>query len=159
MATSRTKELHIPPEFSGAAQLILYTRYGDPRQPGWENKWMTLWTVREQFPWFPKRKIYLHKHFRPLLEKAFKTLSVLGLQEEIQTFDGSFHIRNIRGSKAVLSVHSWGAAIDLNARLNPLGSSGAWSEAFINTMTRSNIFCGQNWQGRKDPMHFAMVDG
>lgn len=159
MAASRKKELHIPPEFSGAAQLVLYTRYGDPRKPGWENKWMTLWTVQEHFPWFPKKRIYLHKHFKPLLENAFTALSVAGLQEEIQTFDGAFHIRNIRGSRAVLSVHSWGAAIDLNARLNPLGSSGQWSEAFLDIMTRHHIYPGQLWHGRKDPMHFAMVDG
>lgn len=159
MATSRKRELHIPIEFSGPAQLVLYTRYGDPRRPGWENKWMTAWPVREDFPWFPKRTVYLHKHFRPILTDAFRALQSEGLHAEIHSFDGAFNIRNIRGSRSVLSVHSWGAAIDLNAKTNPLGSTGDWSDEFIEVMTRNDVYCGQSWQGRKDPMHFSMVNG
>ena len=39
------EELVLPPEFSGPAQLILYTRYGDPREVGWEHKWIVNWHV------------------------------------------------------------------------------------------------------------------
>jgi hypothetical protein len=138
---------------------LLFTRYGDPRDAGFEQKWITEWFVQEKFPWFPKREMVIHKHFRPLLEQAFRDLAVLGLQDEIKTFDKAYNRRYIRGSKAVLSVHSWGAAIDLNARENPLGSTGNWSREFIEVMVNNHIFCGQNWIGRKDPMHFAMVNG
>jgi hypothetical protein len=159
MAESINQQLHIPPEFSGPAQLILYTRYGDPRESGWENKWMTVYPVQETFPWFPNKRIYLHKHFWPLLQQAFKDLMQRGLHHEIKTFDDGYHLRNIRGSSCVLSVHSWGAAIDLNSRENPMGSNGLWSPGFIEIMTANQIFCGQNWSARKDPMHFALVDG
>lgn len=148
-----------PLEFSGAAQLILYTRYGDPRDPGFELKWLTAWEVQQAHPWFPKRRLYLHKHFWPLLDAAFTALGAHNLQGEIRTFDSGFNIRNVRGSRSVLSVHSWGAAIDLNSKENPLASEGGWSAAFLEVMKEANIFCGQLWQGRKDPMHFAMVDG
>ncbi|RYZ53720.1 MAG: M15 family peptidase [Sphingobacteriales bacterium] len=153
------KSVPVPPAFSGPAQLMLFTRYGDPRDVGFEQKWITEWFVQEQFPWFPKRDISVHKHFKPFLEHAFRDLAVLGLHEQIRSCDKAFHIRPIRGSKEVLSVHSWGCAVDLNVRENPLGSSGNWSKEFIEVMVNSNIFCGQNWIGRKDPMHFAMVNG
>ncbi|MBL7717436.1 MAG: M15 family metallopeptidase [Flavipsychrobacter sp.] len=152
-------KLELPIEFSGPAQLLLYTRYGDPREPGWENKWITTWDVRERFPWFPRREILIHKHFRPMLESAMKDLVLYNLYHEIRTFDGCFKLRNIKGSRSILSVHAWGAAIDLNSLENPNGSIGRWSEELIQVMVNNGIFCGQNWIGRKDPMHFAMVNG
>lgn len=90
---------------------------------------------------------------------AFARLQQLNLHTEIKTFDGCFNIRLVRGSKSVYSIHSWGCAIDLNAADNPLASAGKWSADFISVMVNSNIYCGQNWLGRKDPMHFALVNG
>ena len=159
MATPNNDNLTLPPEFSGKAQLILFTRYGDPRDAGWENKWVNDWHIRQSFPWFPQDTIRIHKHFRPLLEEAFTALSANDLHREIKTFDGCYQIRTIGDSNTVLSVHSWGAGIDLNARENPIGSQGVWSDSFINIISNHNIFCGQSWTGRKDPKHFAMVDG
>lgn len=159
MATNDKNNIVLPVDFSGPAQFILYTRYGDPRKTGFEQKWIVPWDIRQHFPWFPKRTIYVHKHFKNMLEAAFAELFILNLQEEIKTFDGAYAIRKLRGSKGVLSVHSWGAGIDLNADDNPLGSAGRWSEAFIAVMKKHDICCGQEWSGRKDPMHFAMVDG
>jgi hypothetical protein len=155
----RLKNISPPIEFSGASQLLLYTRYGDPRKKGWDKKWITEWHVHVNFPWFPTDNILIHKHFRPILEQAFEALELAGVHQEIKTFNGGFDVRNIRGSKAVLSVHSWGAAIDLNAKQNPLGSMGTWSDKFIRTMVRNEIYCGQKWKDRKDPMHFSMVNG
>lgn len=145
--------------FAAPAQQILYHSYGDPRLPGWEARWMTLWRIRQQFPWFPKEALYLHKDFKPLLESALGRLQAAGLHHEIKTCEGAFNIRHVRGSYSVLSVHSWGAAVDLNARTNPLGSEGRWTPEFLAAMTAARVFCGQLWTGRKDPMHFAMVNG
>jgi hypothetical protein len=152
-------EIILPPEFSGEAQLILYTRYGDPRIMGWEHKWITPWHVKDHFKWFPVAIIQIHKHFKTLLEQAFTTLEEHKLHREIRNFDGCFEIRNVTGSTDVLSTHSWGAAIDLNATENPVASAGAWSHAFISIMQQHHIFCGQSWDGRKEPMHFSMVNG
>lgn len=156
---AKTQNLNVPPAFSGQGQLVLYTRYGDPREPGFEQKWMTIWELKNDFPWFPKKRIYIHKHFQPMLEAAFKEMSMLNLFSEIQTYDGCFNIRMVRGSRSVLSTHAWGAAIDLNAKENPLAGTGQWSAAFIAVMEKHGICCGQSWNGRKDPMHFAMVNG
>lgn len=145
--------------FGAPAQLHLYKKYGDPRSAGWEPRWMTLWPIRKDFAWFPQERIYLHKDFKPLLHAAFKQLEANGCYREIKTFDGCFNIRHVRGGYSVLSIHSWGAAIDLNARDNPIATAGKWSKTFIDTMQQHGLYCGQNWTGRKDPMHFAMVNG
>ncbi|XZF16135.1 M15 family metallopeptidase [Chitinophagaceae bacterium MMS25-I14] len=146
-------------DFSGSAQQLLYIRYGDPRLPGWQKKWMIRWEIRKDFSWFPAGSIYVHKDFKVQLGNAFRQLEVNKLHHEIKTFDGAFNIRYVRGSDVVLSVHSWGAAIDMNAAENPLGAAGKWSAAFLEAMLLNGVFCGQNWIGRKDPMHFALVNG
>lgn len=157
---SKTKEHHsMAIAFAAPAQTELYNRYGDPREQGWEEKWMILWNLQQQFPWFPKKTIYIHKDFKHLLQHAFADLYRQGLHTEIRTCDGCFNIRHVRGGYSVLSVHSWGAGMDLNARENPIGTQGQWSTAFIETMKRHHIYCGQEWTGRKDPMHFALVNG
>jgi hypothetical protein len=154
-----SSELSFPPKFSGAAQLQLFTRYGDPEAEGFAEKWITPWDVRKAFPWFPKQIIHIHKHYRPMLDDAFRALEMAALTDEIKSFDGGFDLRCIKGSNIVLSMHSWGCAIDMNAAQNPLGSEGTWSKAFLKVMADHLIFCGQEWTGRKDPMHFAMING
>jgi hypothetical protein len=152
-------DIVLPVEFSGDAQFILFNRYGDPRDTGWDNKWLTTWHVREAFSWFPQPLMLIHKHFWPLLASAFEDLQRSGLHKEIATFDGCYELRTITGGDKVLSTHCWGASIDLNALDNPIGSRGNWSLEFIEVMQQNNIFCGQVWDGRKDPMHFSMVNG
>lgn len=150
-------EIILPPEFSGSGQLLLFTRYGDPRTRGWESKWIQSWEVQNTYPWFPQKEINIHKDFKPLLNEAFKELEAKSIFAEIKSIHDCYCVRNIRGSD-VLSVHSWGAGIDMNAPENPLGSLGTWSETFIEIMSINGIFCGQTWEGRKNPMHFAMVN-
>jgi len=155
---TEANELKLPPAFSGPAQLVLYTRYDDPRSVGWEHKWITTWNVQMLHPWFPEREIKIHKHFRPLLHDAFFELEKLGLQNEIKSFFHCYQLFSLHESP-VLSVHSWGVAIDLNAKENPTGSIGRWSDDFIRVMLKNGIHCGQGWTGVREPMHFSMVDG
>ena len=145
--------------FSGTAQQILFNSYGDPCTKGWGTNWLMNWRIRKDFEWFPADTICVHNAFQPLLFNAFKQLEDLDLHSEINTFEEAFCIRFINGSTSVLSVHSWGAALDLNAEENPLGSNGIWSKEFISVMHQNGIYCGQRWDGRKDPMHFSMVNG
>jgi hypothetical protein len=152
------KNIVLPPEFSGPSQLLLFTRYGDPRKPGWDLKWINHWHPQVLLPWFPAEELRVHKHLQPLLEAAFLELKSLGLHTEIHAIQQCHKLEHIHDSP-VLSVHSWGAAIDLNAAENPSGSVGSWSKAFIDTMVRNGLYCGQNWTGKREPMHFAMVDG
>lgn len=150
--------IKLPPAFSGHAQLILFTRYGDPRVAGWASKWITTWQVQQLHPWFPAEEIKIHKHFWPMLQDAFLELERSGLQGEIRTFNCCYQLSHLCHSP-VLSVHSWGAAIDLNAGDNPKGTVGTWSDEFIKVMEKNGIYCGQKWTGTKEPAHFAMVGG
>jgi len=155
---TEANDIRLPSEFSGSAQFTLFTRYDDPRVAGWENKWIFSWKVQQLHPWFPANEIKVHKHFWPLLNDAFSALKKYGLYNEIKSCHRCYQLAQLPDSP-VLSVHSWGAAIDLNAKDNPLGSVGAWSEGFIKIMSDNGIYSGQNWTGNKEPMHFAMVDG
>jgi len=152
------RQLKLPLAFSGSAQLLLYTRYGDPRIPGWANKWITTWKVRDYFPWFPAEEIKVHKHFWPILKEAFIELSKTGLYKEIKTFNNCYELSYLCNSP-VLSVHSWGAAVDMNAEENPKGAIGTWSPEFIKVMEKYHICCGQTWNGNHNAMHFSMVEG
>jgi hypothetical protein len=157
--THDENSINLPQEFNAPAQILLYTRYGDPREQGWANKWITRWNVRERFPWFPVLDFEIHKHFKAHLENALTELVLYDLFTEIKTFDGCYHLRNAKSDNALMSLHAWGAAIDLNAADNPRGCLGKWSDRFLEIMSNNGIFCGQAWEGRKDPMHFAMVNG
>lgn len=155
---SERENLKLPPAFSGPAQLVLFTRYDDPRLPGWDNKWLTNWHVQQLHPWFPVKELKIHKHFLAMLQDAFLELERKGLHTEITTAHDCHKIAYLHDSP-VLSVHSWGAALDLNAIDNPMGTIGKWSSDFIDVMSKHGIHCGQRWTGVKEPMHFAMVDG
>ncbi len=159
MNYSTEHELLLANEFSGDTQQLLQNRYGDPRKKGWAKQWLYVWKVKNDFSWFPSATLYIHRHFYPKLKNAFIQLEQKGLHSEIKTLDEDYNIRYIHGSTYVLSLHSWGAAVDMNAVTNSLGSSGTWSKSFIDIMIQNDICCGQTWTGRKDPMHFAMING
>lgn len=145
----------LPVAFSEPAQLVLFTRYGDPRNKGWEEKWMTDWNVKKHFPWFPATHLYLHRHFKTQLESAFHEMDILGLTEEIGTVK-KCHQKNT-DSRGVLSVHYWGAGIDLQP-LHPTKPSKIWSSSFIEIMHENDIWCGQDLKKEKtNPYRFAMV--
>lgn len=149
----------LPAEFSGHAQFILYNRYGDPRVCGWENKWLNKWHIQERFPWFPESFIMIHKHFQAMLENAFKDLVLYDLYKDIISCAGCYEIRNTKSDTALLSLHAWGAAIDLCSTEQPSGTTSKWSADFLRIMVKNGIYCGEHWIERKDPMHFAMVNG
>lgn len=134
-------------------QMIL-AQYGDPGKE-YESRYMTVWKVGADYPWFPAQKIYCNKDFANQLAMAFRELYYAGVHSEIKTFDGCYVIRNTRGS-ALISLHSWGMAIDLNASLEKLGQTTThWSDAFIEIMRR-HVYWGGDYKGRKDPMHFSL---
>ena len=74
--------------------------------------------------------------------------------------DWGYCYREIRGSQTVLSNHSSGTAIDLNATKHPLGSAGTFSTvqvALIQALCKKyGMRWGGNYKGRKDEMHFEI---
>jgi len=139
----------LPVAFSEPGQFILYTRYGDPRSSGWEERWMNNWFLKDHFDWFPISHLYVHKHFKILLNNAFSELSILGLQNEISSLI-KCHYKS-RNKSGVLSLHHWGAAIEITPR-NSFKKYRRWSKPFIEIMEENDIH-----QSEVQPNVFSMV--
>lgn len=141
-----------------SAQDTLIQKYGPP-DTVYQRNHCRVWYPKKEFPWFPAEKIMINSDFCNMLVIALKSVETKGLQHEIEFFDGCYSYRKSR-TTAKLSLHSWAAAIDLNAAKEVLGQrTTRWSAAFINCFTDAGIFWGGNFHGTKDPMHFAMLDG
>jgi hypothetical protein len=74
--------------------------------------------ARQTIRWFQ-----CHRRLVGVFEAAFDELGRRGLEGAIKTWDGVFAFRAMRGDTH-LSVHTFGAAIDLNAATIPLGGPG-----------------------------------
>ena len=78
-----------------------------------------------------------------------------------QLDDWGFAFRMTRGSDKVLSNHSSGTAIDLNAIKHPLGKSNTFNihqRNIINLLiTKYGLAWGGNYKKRKDDMHFEIA--
>lgn len=103
-------------------------------------------------------RIFANKDMHPSLNQAFTNLIAAGVQGELSTFDGCFNVRWVRGCPGVLSYHSWGIAIDFNAKENPLGSAGKFSTKLVDCFRSAGFYWGGNFKHRPDPMHFEWVD-
>jgi hypothetical protein len=63
------------------------------------------------------------------------------------------YIRAATGTSAGVSRHAWGAAVDLNAPSNPIGSTGSQDERLVGVMEAWGFTWGGRWLV-PDPMHF-----
>jgi len=75
--------------------------------------------------------------------------------------DWGYAFRMTRGSDRVLSNHSSGTAIDLNAIKHPLGKANTFNKEqrnIINLLiTKYGLAWGGNYKKRKDDMHFEIA--
>jgi len=129
-----------------------YRRYGAPV----DEKNMILWDVPKELEIgvIPKR-IYCNKDMIEPLTKAFKNLIATGHVKEIKTWDGCFNIRNKRGTRDSMSLHSWGVAIDINAAWNALGKKPTLSAGLVKCFTDAGFDWGGLWT-KPDGMHFQL---
>jgi hypothetical protein len=104
----------------------------------------------------PVYRIFCNTDMHGPLSAAFSALVACGAHLELDTFDGCFHVRWIRGMPGVPSFHSFGVAIDFNAGLNQLGGRGKWSGQFINCMKSAGFVYGGEFSKRPDPMHWEL---
>ena len=88
-----------------------------------------------------------------------------GLLDRVITWNGAFNPRFVRGSKSILSNHSWASAIDINAQWNGLGTRGALVgergcvRELVNIAYDNGFFWAGFWGytgARSDPMHFEL---
>lgn len=164
------------PKIELPAPLITFqdvvSRYGTPydsvtNKPSethkneWEQKWMTLWkgskfTEATGVAWpsdAPFKRIYCNRELIPCLNNTFLTLIEKDLFKELKTFDGCWNVRPIRGTTDRWSTHSFGVAIDINAKENPLGGPIKFSEEFLQVWRDTGWKCGADFK-RLDGMHF-----
>ena len=78
-----------------------------------------------------------------------------------QLDDWGYAFRMTRGSDKILSNHSSGTAIDLNAIKHPLGKSNTFTREQTNIInlliTKYGLNWGGNYKKRKDEMHFEIA--
>lgn len=105
----------------------------------------------------PVERIYCNVDIHEPLLTALDAVLTAGCQSEFRTFDGCYNVRYIRGSTSVLSMHSYGIALDFNAATNPLGGRSSWSDPFIRCWTDNGWIWGGDFKLRKDPQHYQWV--
>lgn len=97
-------------------------------------------------------RIYGHELLAGPLKRAFQAICDRGLAGELKTFDGCFCIRKMTSRKSY-SVHSWGLAVDFNARQNPYGGEVTFSDDLILCFAETGFEAGALWD-TPDGMHF-----
>lgn len=134
------------------------------QQQKWAAKNMMIYDLSHDFPELPIKKIYCNKAIVGPLHQALLNLQQRGLIHEIKTYGGCWVPRYIRGYEIqkILSIHSWGCAIDFNVDQNPLGKSK--TDCINVGLTPFTIQFDQAWKDagwecgsgfpRKDGMHF-----
>lgn len=110
----------------------------------------------------------MHKDAAPAFKAWFAAIAKAGLGKRIITFNGSYNPRLKRGdnvpvSKAGLSRHARGLAIDINAAQNPMGRAGAKLGEpgcvleLIPLANECGLVWGGDWHGSSiDPQHFEL---
>lgn len=111
----------------------------------------------------PVKFIRLHKRCGHYFQNALKEIAINFDEEFIKKHQldqcgGGYNFRLIRGSSKQLSVHSWGAAIDLAPEINWLGrkwtpDQGMMPKAIVDIFAKQGIRWGGLWN-RADAMHF-----
>lgn len=154
----------------GYPAIVAY--YGDPQFDGrtvdvkWEARNMIL--VRD-LPGLT-RSLYCHRYIEGPLRAALAACVALDDGYTIRKI-GCFAPRLKRGSDQV-SVHTFGAAIDLNPDTNPLivncplddprrTAPGARDipDAWVAAFAAQGFTWGGSWAHRWDPMHLQLCDG
>jgi len=146
-------------------------RYGVP-DAVFEKKWMTFYNVspaiRNVIHALPGR-IYCNADLVAPLDMAITNLIDAGIGEELKTWDGCFNIRLQRGFVGtvqdainagkvhVVSIHSWGCAVDVNAAWNRLDQKPTLSPGFVSCFKKAGFDWGGDWD-RLDGMHFQLAD-
>jgi len=102
--------------------------------------------------------IHCHHLIAPALRRVLDDLAARHLAHLINTFDGCFEPRHKRWDPRLsLSRHSWGIAVDINARLFPYGSEAKQDPRLIAAFARQGFAWGGHWR-TPDPMHFEVMD-
>jgi hypothetical protein len=106
-----------------------------------------------------KTTFYAHRKLVSAFAAVFGEIDRLGLRAHLRSWGGIYNFRPIRGTTTRLSLHCFGAAIDLNSESNALGTAGDMHAGIIDIFEHFGFFWGGNFRGRPDPMHFQYARG
>ena len=105
-------------------------------------------------------QIYCHRLVGKSLQHVFQSILNAGLEHEALEYGGCYVYRPIRGSvSGRLSLHSFGIAIDINPRQNPLGSTGTMHPGVVKAFEDGGWFWGGRFKNRLDTQHFQWATG
>lgn len=98
-----------------------------------------------------------HRAMLPHLEAAMTELVDSGLDALVDASDyaGCYYPRRM-GTRAAVSRHAWGLAVDLNATTNPYGYDSQQDPRLVEIMQSHGFVFGGDWP-TPDPMHFEYV--
>jgi len=101
-------------------------------------------------------RIQLHKLVMPEFLEAFGDALKRCPAYKIDMIGGYCARHMLHNPKLPLSIHSWGAAVDINWNRNGLGQHAPHDlpDAFIEAFTGRGWEWGGNWQHARDFMHF-----
>lgn len=122
---------------------------------GWESLNMKMVS---DLPGVPKR-LYINRAIEAPLRLALRRCLDLHDGYTIQTI-GCFAPRGKRSNPSMLSMHSWGIAVDINAATNPM--KAPMVKDIPDTWVAIFEELGWTWGGKfriPDPMHFQWASG
>lgn len=131
-----------------------------PADPGpkldQDDEWVTENVVTVDVPILGR--ITCHRVVVEMVTGAFNELIEAGLESLVETseYAGCWNprfIRTVTGTPAGVSRHSWGAALDVNAPSNRLGSESTQDPRLVEIMKKWGFLWGGDW-AVTDPMHF-----
>jgi peptidoglycan hydrolase-like protein with peptidoglycan-binding domain len=130
----------------------------------WEKDNLVYITVSalKTLPPYKTDKLRVHKKVASQFLQLFQDWEKAGLLHLLKTYEGSYNPRLIRGSDTALSTHSFGIAIDFNAKWNGLGviPPKVGAEGSVRELVEIANKNGFYWGGhftRKDGMHFEVA--
>lgn len=114
-------------------------------------------------------KIQLHKLVAPEFELALKEAMAAAPQYKVRMLGGHCGRHQMHNPKNPLSIHSWGAAFDINWDKNlvvaakaPLSVKSAGCDLpkeFVDAFKKRGWEWGGDWKSVKDYMHFQYATG
>lgn len=129
---------------------------------GWEKENIIKVSVKQLKAIKGSDMVYFHKKGAKQLIKLFNDWEKNKLLHHLLTWDGAYNPRFIRGSRKVLSNHSFGTAFDINYPWNKLGTVPALvgQKGCVRTLVEIAHDNGFYWGGhftRRDGMHFEIA--
>jgi hypothetical protein len=117
-----------------------------------DEAWRRRWIATAAMPILGR--VTCHRRMLAPLRRALAELERRGLARLVDAGDyaGCFAPGTI-GTSGGISLHTWGVAIDLNARANPYGARSRQDPRLVRALARHGFAWGGRWP-TPDAMHF-----